>query len=794
MKNVRGDNMKKINFPLLIGLLLLTILLAFTLAPNHFTNKDPYNQEHFTFGKVVEDGQKAHQVTSPPWGPKKENIMGTDELGRDIYSRLVYGTKSTLQTALLVVLLRFLLAVPFGIIAGIGSKTASSIIRFFNIIFTAIPTLFAAFFVLNIKYVASLKVEDSIIAFGVVLTVVGWAKLAKQVEEKASNIMKEEFIEGEVAVGKSKVQIVFQNMIPHLVPSLISFIFIEVGLVIFLLAQLSILETFIGPRSLFKRDGGSSGWMVADNPEWASMLSRTVINNRVGKYWISLFPALAFTIGILAFNLTGEGLRMEFEKRTSPVASIIRRSGFAFSPRIYFQQVTRFREYYKPVLIKTLCIVLIITYGLIPPPKSLYQFESHQAMIHLEELIKPQYQGRLSGYEGNYLAGDYIIEKLKEYGLEPYDGENYAQTFPLNRVGNWTAIVEEATITLTSNNGEISSYQLHNDFDLASIKAFNVDDEDLYFNNNYISFIGFSSTNEELRNNKQLMLVDFVDSYYDLAFKVSRGITKTPVSFSILEDNSKEIIPTYIAENYTIIPKGELAEKLKTAEYKVEVKIKQPNIVEEGRNIIAVLPGKSWFEPNDSNNKKEVIIVGASYDGIGMVDNKTSAMRTSNAAINLEIARVLSQIKEPLDKTIIFAFWDGDSVGSSGSYYYNIYQRLFSQQNYVIYYFDVGYANNEKRISIDFKSPVNSEVGTYDIFNDISKLVKKKKIAHVFKQSNSKTFYNIGDNMSLKVSVNAANDSNLDTVQDKIENINTKQMESIGQIFIDLITMDKNFK
>ena len=799
--------MKKMNFPLLIGGTLLLVLLLISLFPQKFADKDPnYQYPHRTYS-VIEDGKESSKVDFPPWGSNEENSMGVDELGRDIYTRIVYGAKVTLKTALLIVALRFLLAIPIGIIAGIGSKFASAIIHFFNTVFTALPILFVSFFVLNIEYVNGLQVDESIIAFAIVLSILGWGKLGKQVEERASKIMKEEFIEGEVAVGKSKIQIAVQNMIPHLVPSLISIVFIEVGLVIFLLAQLSIFSVFVGPRIHFVRVEGQRGFYVAENPEWGAMLSRIVINNKLGNYWIGLYPALAFTSGILAFNLTGEGLRIEFEKRTSKVASNIRKFGFIFSPKIYVQQIFRFKVYYKSVLLKTLCIIILITYFMMPPAKSLYPFQVEEAILHLEELIKPEYEGRYTGFKGNQLAGDYIIDQLKGYGLQPYDGENFTQQITSgdrNQMeGSTNLIIDEAYIELKSNDGKILSYEVEKDFIFTSFDYRDIDNEDILDENGYIRLSGISSPNHKIEQFVVLPITDKrinVEEMLNYSSVLRKSLFDQSgmganISFISIEQDFQMSLPASTSPNYNIIVKGQLAENIHLDDYEVDIKIKPPTLAShKPRNIFAVLPGTNWSKGNSSQEKKDIIIIGSSYDGVRNGVGETSSMMTSKLAINLEIARVLSEMDEPLDKTIVFAFWDSSYYRPSGARFYDLKGRIFSQQHYNITYFDIGTVNDKDNINISMESPNAFQVKTYDLKKDMISWLKKKQYKYAFRYSGNSSFYEIGYNMSLKIAIDSGNYSNLATEKDIIENISKVQMRNMGQFFIDLITMSEYFK
>ena len=98
----------------------------------------------------------------------------------------------------------------------------SEIIKIFNTFFTSIPTLIFSYIVLNFDYFKGFEMDKAIIAYTIVLTLLGWSKLAGIIEDNVRRVMREDFIEGEFAIGKNKLQIAFQNIIPHIIPSGIS--------------------------------------------------------------------------------------------------------------------------------------------------------------------------------------------------------------------------------------------------------------------------------------------------------------------------------------------------------------------------------------------------------------------------------------------------------------------------------------------------------------------------------------------------------------------------------------------
>ena len=194
--------MKRFNFPLFIGGVILFVLLAMVFYPGLFTKNDPLFEESPKYIEQLVDGEVTYKFRTNPMPPNEDNIMGTDDAGRDVYARLVYGAKNTMKLGLYIALFRMLLALPLGLAAGMGVKLISGIIKVFNTLFTAFPMLLFSFIVLNIGYFRSLQMDKSLMAFAIILTIVGWAKLAGMIEDSTRLVMDEDFIEGEIAIGK----------------------------------------------------------------------------------------------------------------------------------------------------------------------------------------------------------------------------------------------------------------------------------------------------------------------------------------------------------------------------------------------------------------------------------------------------------------------------------------------------------------------------------------------------------------------------------------------------------------
>ena len=437
---------KNINYPLILGGLIVLVLAILSFYPEWFTDKDPLYEENPKYIQYQEDGQVIEEFSHNPMRPNKENVFGTDDAGRDLYARLIYGTKNTMHLILLIAVFRMLIALPLGLAAGMGLRFLSEIIKIFNTFFTAIPRLVISFFILNMTYFRAMEMDRAIVFFTIVLTLLGWSSLAGLIEDNVRRVMSEDFIEGELAIGKTQLQIAYQNIIPHIIPSSVSLFFKEMAMALFLLAQLAVLYVFVGLVREIKEHAFRANFEMILEPEWGGTLSR--ITSNIGRfhvsYWLTLYPVLAFTIGTLGLNLFGEGLRIEFSKRNSRIISLIKKLFYQLSPRLLVEGIKEFRTNYRPLAAKALIIIIIIGYFSIQWHPSTYDFEMDMAMLHINELSSDKYEDRIVASEGGYLAGDYIIDILESYGYEtsiseipldsyedePYPGRNISGFLP----------------------------------------------------------------------------------------------------------------------------------------------------------------------------------------------------------------------------------------------------------------------------------------------------------------------------------------------------------------------------
>ncbi len=303
---------KNKNWPLIIGASMLLILCFILIFPDWLTSKNPYGLSFIKFW-INEDG--ALKMATAPYPPGPANLLGSDQIGRDLFSFLLYGCRLTLLLAVGITAFRFLLALPMGIAAGMSNPTAHRIIDRFNLVFTTIPPLLVAIIVLRIDLFSSLYKSQSIAIFIVTLTMVGWSKVASVIEHSTSSIMSETYILAERAIGKSETRIAKEHVLPHLRSEVIILFFMEIASALTLLMQLGLFSIFVGNLKIIRDSsfGGYSYFNVTFEPEWSSLLGSARDYIRVAP-WIALSAGAVFFLTVLSFNLFGEGLRLHFQK------------------------------------------------------------------------------------------------------------------------------------------------------------------------------------------------------------------------------------------------------------------------------------------------------------------------------------------------------------------------------------------------------------------------------------------------------------------------------------------------
>jgi len=217
--------------------------------------------------------------------PSLKHPLGTDNLGRDILSRIMFGARISLKAAVIVVLIVSIIGVPLGLLAGyLGGKVDEFIMRFADMIL-AFPSLLLA-----IAIVASLgpNLMNALIA----ISLPWWPWYTRLVRGQVISLKEMQFVESARAVGASELRIMFRHILPNSLSPLIVQATLDMGYTILYLSALGFLGLGTQPPI------ADWGVMVSDGREFF-----------LTQWWISTFSGGAIFLTVLAFNLLGDGVR-----------------------------------------------------------------------------------------------------------------------------------------------------------------------------------------------------------------------------------------------------------------------------------------------------------------------------------------------------------------------------------------------------------------------------------------------------------------------------------------------------
>lgn len=218
-------------------------------------------------------------------GPSVKYIFGTDNMGRDLFSRIIYGSKITLQVAILGAGLQLIFGVIIGLICGYFGGLADRLLTFVADLTWCIPGMIMA---LAVVTVIGSGLTNAIIA----IAVVNWASYARMVRAKTMSIKNQAFIETGISFGENPISIMFRYILPNIVPVLIVTVSMQLPRTIMSTTTLSFLGVGSQPPS----------------PDWGLMVSEGINFISRGP-WLCIFPGLALVYTVFGFNILGEGLR-----------------------------------------------------------------------------------------------------------------------------------------------------------------------------------------------------------------------------------------------------------------------------------------------------------------------------------------------------------------------------------------------------------------------------------------------------------------------------------------------------
>ncbi|MEM7745028.1 MAG: ABC transporter permease [Pseudomonadota bacterium] len=225
-------------------------------------------------------------------GPSFDHYFGTDRMGSDIYSRILFGARITIAIAVIAIGVSVLIGVPIGLLAGYYRNWVSDALMRVSDIFLAVPQIVLA---IAIAQTLGPSIENVILA----LSATYWPFWARLVYAETRSTLNETYIEASIALGASPWRVMLLHVLPNISSSVIVRTTIGMGGTILTAATLGFLG--LGPP--------------APSPEWG----RTIAESREflpEAWWYATAPGLAIFLVVMGFNLLGDGLRDILDPRT----------------------------------------------------------------------------------------------------------------------------------------------------------------------------------------------------------------------------------------------------------------------------------------------------------------------------------------------------------------------------------------------------------------------------------------------------------------------------------------------
>ncbi len=233
-----------------------------------------------------------------PLGPTGTFLFGSDQLGRDLFVRVLYGAQVSLKVAFLATGIEVFVGVVAGLVAGyIGGKMDTVVSRFMDLVLS-IP-----FLLLGIALAVSLSPGPSASQWLVVAIIAffGWPYIARIVRGQVLSLRESQFVEAARSLGAGNTWIMYREILPNLIAVVLTY------------ATLIIPVNIIGEATLSFLGVG----IKEPTPSWGNMLAQaTNFASQGFAWWFITFPGLALFITVLAFNLLGDGLRDALDPRT----------------------------------------------------------------------------------------------------------------------------------------------------------------------------------------------------------------------------------------------------------------------------------------------------------------------------------------------------------------------------------------------------------------------------------------------------------------------------------------------
>jgi ABC-type dipeptide/oligopeptide/nickel transport system permease subunit len=654
------------NWPLLAGLAVVLALLVMVLFGPVLAPENPYlaGQRSVT----IEDGR----VQAPPLPPAPDPPLGTDQWGRDILSMLLYGARNTLVACVFIATARVLLGWSLGAVAAWHEGALIDRLILSAIEFTSsLPMLLA-----GVMLILALDIRRGILVFMVALSLVGWGEIAQYVRAEFLVVRRRPFIEGARVIGLDGWGIAIRHVLPNVLPALTVLAMLEIGAVLMILGELGFVGIYIGGGTAIEGLSGFRQAAIPTIPEWGAMMADSRLWAR-SQPWMVFFPALAFFVAVLGFNLLGEGLRR-----------LIQRGGvntsFVFSRKMLVVLA----------VIVTSTAYIVTHVGPAPSYTNLAQrFDEERAMAHVEALAG----ARALGSAEADAAASYIAARLQEYGLQPFNSaEGYFQRVPLQMVEP----VRQPELALLAHDGAVARAYRHR-VDFAEDILRHAGSGAVTAPLTYVGFRGSPSGREFrgldlrdrvvmydpaaaptgfdvealIRGAQGLLLVDDdVRPRLQLAYEAQDYLRPPTIpTFHITRDAADSMLAgaDLSLERLTgAVQQEPPASGWQQTDLPVQVRLTlelSPVREVTAQNVLGILPG------TDVLLDEELVVVSAHYDGSQDPDGTVFAGAASSAspvAVMLDILRLWHEQGFRPRRTMVFAAWAGGMLERGGVYRY----------------------------------------------------------------------------------------------------------------------------
>lgn len=260
--------LKKNKMAMLCAIIILLLVIIAVFAPV----LAPYDPDVQDYANILKAPSKAH-------------LLGTDEYGRDILSRIIYGTRVSLSVGLLAQALATLIGVTLGALAAYYGGWVDTVISRITEIFAAFPDLI---FAMSIMFVIGPGIKNIFIALGLLT----WVRTARMIRGQILQLKEKEYVEAAKASGATAFHTITKHLIPNCISTVIVLVTLGIPNAIMYEASLSFLGLGIQPPT------ASWGSMISSAQPFISYLPT-----------YSIFPGIAIMITVIAFNIFGDGLR-----------------------------------------------------------------------------------------------------------------------------------------------------------------------------------------------------------------------------------------------------------------------------------------------------------------------------------------------------------------------------------------------------------------------------------------------------------------------------------------------------